>query len=270
MFLTEPQPTPYDLHFHIFGTAVRVSPYFWLANALLGWELAQALDGIGREASPGPGMLLLLWIAGVFVSILVHELGHVWAMRYYGIRASIVLYHFGGLAVPESTMSYLSFSRGTRRENQMVISAAGPGAEFALAIVLLLLIRLAGYHLRFPIPYLDRVLPLADGGTPISSFPLEAFLFFVILPSVYWALMNLLPVYPLDGGHIARDICLRISPQDGVRTSLILSVITGAAVAAYAVTKNDFFLAIMFGMLAVSSFQVLQAYSGRGGGYGPW
>ena len=35
--LSEPQPSPYDLHFRLFGTPVRVHPFFWLFSAILGW-----------------------------------------------------------------------------------------------------------------------------------------------------------------------------------------------------------------------------------------
>jgi Zn-dependent protease len=85
--------------------------------------------------------------------------------------------------------------------------------------------------------------------------------------------MNLLPVYPLDGGQVSRETFLLSSSQDGIRQSLILSIVTGAAVAVWALTQEkDTYLAIMFGMLAYSSFMTLQAYSGRGGGFGgnPW
>jgi hypothetical protein len=55
------------------------------------------------------------------------------------------------------------------------------------------------------------------------------------------------------------------NPVAGIFLSLILSVVTGAAVAVYGFSQQQLFLAVMFAMLAFSSFQVLQAYSGRGG-----
>ena len=38
MFLAEPQPTSADWHFEVAGIRVRVSAWFWLAAALLGWN----------------------------------------------------------------------------------------------------------------------------------------------------------------------------------------------------------------------------------------
>ena len=110
------------------------------------------------------------------------------------------------------------------------------------------------------------------GGQPIPALPLDLAVFFLLAPSMYWALLNLLPVYPLDGGQIAREVFTISNPNTGIRNSLILSIVAGAAVAIFALRRGDTFLAIMFGMLAFSSYQTLQAYSGRGGGFGgrPW
>ena len=58
-------------------------------------------------------MHLLSWISVMFVSILVHELGHSLVMRYFGQSSHIVLYMLGGLAIPDS--SFTSFSRPARQ-----------------------------------------------------------------------------------------------------------------------------------------------------------
>jgi Zn-dependent protease len=258
VFLAEPAPTPYDLNFRLLGVPIRVVPWFWLVAVLLGWRLATS----GGQT----GLLLSLWVGAVFLSILVHEMGHAMAMRFYGIRSYIVLYQFGGLAIPEQYASMMEFGSRRRRDDpwsQIVISAAGPGAQLALAGVIGLSLKLSGVALRFKIPYLEYVLPLGD-GRQIASQNLEFAIFFLLLVSVLWALLNLLPVYPLDGGQIARNLFLLFNPATGIHNSLILSVVAGGGVAAYAFLHDDFFLGIMFAMLAFSSFQVLQAYSGRG------
>ncbi len=63
------------------------------------------------DSNPGQGILLLMWIAAVFVSILIHELGHALAMRRYGISSYIVLYHFGGLAIPDRGGTFVRSAR---------------------------------------------------------------------------------------------------------------------------------------------------------------
>src|SRR5690348_11709576 len=114
MYLNEPQPTAYDLRFRLLGTDVRVHPMFWLVSVLLNFRLLQT----GRID------LLLIWIACVFVSILVHEFGHVLMGRAFGSHAHIVLYSFGGLAVGSK--------EGLRRWQRVLVLFAGPGAGFVL------------------------------------------------------------------------------------------------------------------------------------------
>ena len=80
LLLGEPQPTAYDLNFNVLGFQVRIHPLFWLLALIFS-------SGGGR---PDPS-LILIGIPAILVSILVHELGHALAMRYYGQNARIVL-----------------------------------------------------------------------------------------------------------------------------------------------------------------------------------
>ena len=89
-----PSPTPYDLKFRLLGIPVRVNPFFWALAAFLGWNSESGLVFLNR---------ILVWIACVFISILVHEFGHVFAGRLFGRESNIILYSFGGLAVGSTT-----------------------------------------------------------------------------------------------------------------------------------------------------------------------
>ena len=72
-----------------------------------------------------------------------------------------------------------------------------------------------------------------------------------------------MPVFPLDGGQVARNIWVQLNPWDGLRYSLQLSVAAGAllAVASFAYL-NSIYMAILFGGLAAQSYQMM-----GGGGY---
>ena len=195
------------------------------------------------------------------------------AMRRYGISSYVVLYHFGGLAIPDRGGTFVRSGTFAHPPQQIVISAAGPAAQLLLAGIFIAALRVSGFALLFDplnLPYVSRFLSVSE-GQQITSLPLPAAIYFLLIPSIFWALLNLLPVYPLDGGQIARELFTLYSPREGIRNSLILSVAAGAGVTLYAFMNHDFFLAILFGSLAFSSYQILQAYSGRGGGFGgPW
>jgi Zn-dependent protease len=78
--------------------------------------------------------------------------------------------------------------------------------------------------------------------------------------NVFWGLINLVPVYPLDGGSVTRNILVQVNPINGVRWSLWLSVIVGGLIAlAGFIFLRSIFMALLFGMLAFQSFQSLQS-----------
>jgi membrane-associated protease RseP (regulator of RpoE activity) len=181
----------------------------------------------------------------------------------------VVLYHFGGLAIPESAAKLMGFRGYSRPGQQIVISAAGPAAQLIFAGILIAGLKLSGSALMLNVPVVEYIVRL-DTGEQITSLPLQALVIFLLIPSILWALLNLLPVYPLDGGQIARELFTIFSPREGVRNSLILSMVCGIAMALYGFLNGDIFLAILFGLLAYSSYQILQAYTGRGGFGGPW
>jgi Zn-dependent protease len=265
VLLAEPSRTAYDLQFEFLGFPVRVTPFFWLMAIVLGYNLAAGVHDELGEKSPGQFVLLAMWVAAVFISILVHELGHAIAMRRYGQRAYVVLYHFGGRAIPDAFGSM--FRQGYRRpEDHIIISLAGPGAQLLLAVVILLALRFTGFSLMFFVWPVDMLFPPPQGRL-LPSMLLDVMLFFLIVPSIIWALFNLLPVFPLDGGQISRALFTMFNSSTGVRDSLILSLATAALAAVYFLSTNEMFGAIMFISLAVSSYQLLQM--ARYGG-GPW
>lgn len=251
MFLAEPQPTSADLEFSLAGIRIRVSAWFWLAAALLGWNQCQAFSGGDQRTLL---QLLAVWIAVVFVSILVHEMGHALAYRTFGQGAHIVLYHFGGLAIPElwGRRTYL------RPLQRLAVAAAGPLAQLALAAAVIVGLKGMGQAVPFRIASLGTALGL-DGGRPFGSLVMYALCDFLLFVNIFWPLLNLVPVPPLDGGQIVREGLLALGIDDAPRIAGMIGVAAGAAVAWWGYTRNEPYLGIMFAMLAASCFQGLSA-----------
>ena len=96
-----------------------------------------------RRYSWGPGRppttrtlvsICLLWVFVVLVSILVHELGHAFVMRYFGRSSPCRALHDGRVGDCGSRLRQLFVGSSRRNSNQqMLISAAGPAAGFLLA-----------------------------------------------------------------------------------------------------------------------------------------
>ncbi len=254
----EPGPTQYDIHFKLLGIPIRIHPFFWLVAVFLG-------------ASSGGAIEVLIWVAAVLISILIHELGHALVIKTFGFRPWIVLYGMGGLACHDPAENYNS--KANTPLGQISISIAGPLAGFILAAVLLGVLYAAGfghqisYEMPFNLrPFWNEVISLADlikGYHEPSR--LVRFVNDIFFISIFWGLMNLLPIYPLDGGQIIREILLYFNPREGVQQSLILSIFTAGLVAIFGAIKlHDYYIAIFFAFLAYESFVAMQALS-RGG-----
>jgi len=241
-----PPPTRYDLNFSLAGIPVRVHPLFWLIAVLLG--------------SSGDILLLPIWVLVIFVSILVHELGHALAFRRYGQRSQIVLHFAGGLTIPEPVYWGGGLANvGLTPNQQIFISLAGPGAGFTLAALVIVVVVVTGGSVittrllgLIPLP-LNALMPF--GGRILNV--LVSMLLWV---NVFWGLINLVPVYPLDGGSITRNVLLQTDPIDGVRKSLWVSVVAGVLVALLGLFfLRSIYMALLFGFLAFQSYQSLQS-----------
>ena len=258
MFLTEPPTTAYDLHFPIAGVPVRVHPMFWLAG------LVMAASG-GRDVTG-----VLIWIGVLFVSILIHELGHAFAMRKFRESPRVVLYMMGGLAISDGGGNPLSGRSKSRNSfEQIIISAAGPTAGFLFAALIVVAVNVGGGTVKFHRPDIHE--PIFWSVGKLSNPHLFYAVHDLLFVNIVWGLVNLLPVMPLDGGQIARQLITMRDPWDGVRKSLWLSTIVAGAFAAMGVMYwGSPMVGIMFGMLAASNYMSLQQIGGGGRGGRPW
>lgn len=202
------------IQFSIFGIPVTIQPFFWLTMIILGNPLAD---------SPQAFLHLGLFVLAGFISILVHELGHALMIRFFRQPTAITLEAFGG---------YATFPPGSlTRPQSFLVTAAGPLFQLVLAGIAFVLTE------RFT-------------HNPNMLHFLGA-LFFV---SFFWALLNLLPVLPLDGGRLVEAVLGR----SRIRITLWISIITAIAAAGFGATKGLYLLAIFFGMFAYQSIQALR------------
>jgi Zn-dependent protease len=171
-------------------------------------------------------------VVGILVSILLHELGHAFAGRLFRAPVShIELTGLGGVAHFERS---LPKSVATRT----VIYLAGPGVNLLLWVLLDVLAGLA-----------------AAGGNPMVALPLA------VLSYVNFLLMcfNLLPAYPLDGGH---TLDAWLSPVLGAQWATRIVACLGLAVAAgliYLALPNAIFLMLVALFVGLANWQALQS-----------
>jgi Zn-dependent protease len=262
---TAPTAGPLDLRWRLFGIHFRVQPSFWLINLLFGYMYVQGLRGADLHLFAYLG----IWLLCAFVSILIHELGHVTAGRIFGQRSDITLHSMGGVAIGH-------FDR-LKRWQRIVVSAAGPVAGLSLfAFAEWVLPRIADAidpKIRtdpdgWAVWYRAIVNPshvFEEGEFGARGLP-----GMLVIMNLIWNLFNLLPIIPLDGGQIMREVITGIFPRQGLRLSFGISFLLAGSIAFYAVLGlmrpgtwklplDPLFTALMFGMIAFSSFSAMQA-----------
>jgi stage IV sporulation protein FB len=204
------------LRFRLFGVPFEVGPYFWILSACMGSNVAHGERGL---------TLLAVWVACVFVSIVIHELGHALMARRFGIAPYVALHMMGGT-------TYMPGSGLTRLQG-MLVTLAGPAAGLALWFAV------------------DRLAPGVLGRTLRENYLVYEAVMFLLFINFYWTFFNLLPILPLDGGQFVRNL---LGPQH------ILSVrMLGGTVAVlaclFALYIGQVYAAFFLGMLAVSNFR---------------
>jgi Zn-dependent protease len=178
------------------------------------------------------GGTLGLWAAGtIAVFTLIHELGHASAARATGARAEIALDFLAGYAAYEP-------SRPLARWERAGIAAAGPLSQFATGVVVLLLL----------------------GANPFSRDDIVASEATITVwgAGVVLALVNLIPVLPLDGGAIVSAGLERLAPKRGRQAMLWFSIAVSSGLLTFAVLVSDARGFLPFAViLLVLQFQIL-------------
>ncbi len=186
----------------IFGFAIRIDPSWFIILFLLTWSLATGWFPARNPGLPAGTYWLmgLAGAAGLFVSIVLHELSHALVARRRGIpMRGITLFLFGGVAEMTAEPS----SAGV----EFQVAVAGPVASVAVAAACW-----GGAGL------------LEGVGGPLAAVEILRYL---ALLNVVLVVFNLIPAFPLDGGRVLRSVLWK------VRDDFVSATKTAAAAGAF-------------------------------------
>jgi Zn-dependent protease len=158
--------------------------------------------------------LIAIWVAIVFVSVLVHELGHALVGRAFGLEPQIELHGMGG------TTSWVN-GREIGHARGIAISLAGPFAGFAIAAMIFAAERvgLRPHH-------------------PLALLALEL----AVQINLWWGIFNLMPMLPLDGGNVMRGALQLLTKGRGEKPARVISILMGGLFLAYAASVGALWL----------------------------
>lgn len=212
------------------GAAIVIEPTFLLLGA---YVLGSTLLRDGMAAAPDA----LIFIAVIFAAVLIHEFGHAAMAAALRIPSKrIVLTFFGG---------YVQFARPPKEGwHEIAVSAAGPGANLASYVLVASLLPLLAPTLS------------PDAGSIALLNALHTFGFI----SMLLGLFNLLPGFPLDGGHILRAALTYVMPRRAARiATAVTGIIVAAGIFAYALSQGLLWTLFIAGVLGLAAWAELNA-----------
>lgn len=180
----------------------------------------------------------LLWVGGLLLFILLHELGHTFAAQLVGVEVkSVFVWILGGL----TNLAY----KPEKPSSNLFIAAAGPLVNMVLAFLCV-----AGYIViyLFFLPYSTNVELFLWAQTFANLF------FSLALLNVILIVFNLLPVYPLDGGNILHALMeMLFGKSNADWITLVVSVPFLAILIMFGVVTRDY---ILLGFCVMIAFAV--------------
>lgn len=212
------------LRFRLGRIPVEVHTSHWLIAALIAYTFLPMGDGGGALGGQQLLPLLLVGMAVVFISLLVHEMGHALVALAFGYRPSIQLVMLGGLTQPNAP-GPIAWWR------DVLLTAAGPLFGFLLYI--------ASAQVA---PHLHH-----------QSLPVRFGILMLVEANLYWSLFNLVPVAPLDGGRIFQVLLTRAFGRKGLFASLGIGAAVSLVIAYLGMRAGEFYLGIFFGMFAAQA-----------------
>ncbi len=232
--------------FRLGGIPVQVHVSHLLISTLLAWSFAQSerngaewpgtilLDPANPQRATTMAVVMLIWGLIISISVLVHELGHAFSARAFGYAPSVQLLGLGGRTMPNAP-GEIPWHR------EVLLTLAGPFAGLLLGVV-------AG----------GALLGLQAGGATnaIAAYALKA----AFVANLFWALVNLVPVAPLDGGHIARAVLMHLFGKKGFLYAQLVTLLFAAAGLGLALFLKAAVMGLLFGLWGFRAVSVIQAY----------
>jgi Zn-dependent protease len=168
----------------------------------LSWRATQETQGATQAKADNDLIwLAVLSLAILLVSVLLHELGHLYAaLRLGGGMDEIVLGPLGGLAPPRPAPD---------AQFELVVHLAGPIVSFALCMIAAPLL-----FLEAQADLVGLLHPLQPRNLGVGSWNSDAV---KLVFWINWVLfcVNLIPAFPFDGGRALRAAIIAVRPTIG-------------------------------------------------------
>lgn len=170
----------------------------------------------------------LIWTFVIFISVLFHELGHAITAKAFGLTPRIELVAMGGATYHQGER--LSFWR------KFFVILNGPLFGLLLFLIATLLLQLP----------------------QIAASQIAPILSLLQVVNLFWTIVNLIPVIPLDGGHLLRVVLEAIFGIKGFRYTLIFGATFSLAISLFFFLYQQIFMGALFFLFAFQSYDAFR------------
>ena len=178
--------------------------------------------GILGWLASGTFMGMLIWVGIIFFSVLFHEFGHALTALCFKQEARIQLIALGGVTMFDGPK--LKFWQ------QFLITLNGPLFGFLIFL----------------------------GATGLLQLNLSPLLFKIVkatqIANLFWTIVNLLPVLPLDGGQLLRIVLEGFFGVRGFKAALLIGAIIAVSISLYFFLIQAYLIGAFFFLFAFQSF----------------
>ena len=175
-----------------------------------------------------------IWMLVIFVSVLFHEYGHAIFATIFGQRAQIQLFAFGGLTLPQG--------KKLKAWQEFVVIAMGPGFGFLLYFAASLI----------PLSLFSGIGMLGE----YLSYTVKVTRFI----NLFWTVINLIPILPLDGGHLLRVVLSAFMGHKAWKASFMISFALSLLGCLFFFAIGQYFIAIVFLLFTFQSGETLRQF----------
>ena len=216
----------------IWGIPVRLH---WTFVLVLGWLVYLGIPEWqyfrGQRA-----LWMFISVFAVFACILLHELGHAFMARRYGVQTlQIMLSPIGGQAILERMPK--------QPKKELLVALAGPIVNVVLALCALPFL----YWIPAEkLAHLPHFFSNPNGNTFLRLDMDERFIIGFVLLNFLVALFNLIPAFPLDGGRILRALLsMRMNKLGATRIATFLGQGFAALIVLFSVSQYNWLMGVI-------------------------
>jgi Zn-dependent protease len=185
-----------------------------------------------------------LTVVMLFTFVLIHEFGHIFAARKYGVGCKGVnLNILGGVAMLDDGMEKLT------PKQDLWMTFAGPLTNLVSFLLL--------------VPFIGMVF-IGDDGVVIDSETIgiwQMFYVMALMVNLMMFLFNLLPIYPMDGGRLLRSVLKLLKVKNDIKISIIVTLVLCIGLIIFGIWVGSWTMPLiggLFGFMGISEWRDLK------------